>query len=254
MRNALLVVSIAAGSVSGMARADIVTQWNFNSIAADGMSDTGSLIPSIGAGSVWVVTGGSAEDPDTTAVDNTFVSAETGGGSSEAPLTDNTAWQRRSFATQGNGDKTEGVQFNVSTVGFESISLSWDQYNSNEAARHLQVQYTTNGSMWNDLAGLITLNQGLEFFNGQSVSFSAISAADNNANFGVRFLATFAPSTTAYTPTEGITYSSTGGWRFDMVTVNGAPIAVPEASAFLLGGAVCGVLGLTLAGRRLCRD
>lgn len=243
----ILAAVLAAGVP---ARADIITQWNFNSTPSDAMLDTGTLNPSIGAGTAWIVTGGNAEDPDTTSVDNTFASAETGGGSSEGTTGDNTAWQRRSFADPNTGDKTEGVQFSVSTVGFENISLSWDQFNSNEAARHLQVQYTTDGSAWTDLSGLISLTEGLEWFNGSSASLSTISAADDNANFGVRLLATFAPSTTNYAATKNSsTYSSGGGWRFDMVTVSGT--AVPEASAFLFTGAAATALGLTLRrGRR----
>jgi hypothetical protein len=77
------------------------------------------------------------------------------------------------------------------------------------------------------------------------VDLSSITAANNNANFGIRIVATFAPSTTAYAPSNSTsTYAIAGTWRFDMVTINGTlPPEVPEPASLVLGS-----MGITLLG------
>jgi hypothetical protein len=109
------------------------------------------------------------------------------------------------------------------------------------------VQYTLDGSTWNDIQ-VFDGNLGDTWFNNRTVDFTAISGADNNANFGVRVVATFNGGTeySASNPTGS--YATSGTWRFDMVTIKGA--AVPEPSALGL----LAVAGVVAGGMRRKRS
>jgi hypothetical protein len=110
---------------------------------------------------------------------------------------------------------------------------------SNTASRWTQFQYTINGTTFLDATGgLFSGTAGDTWYNNRTVDLSAVAGADNNANFGFRVLATFAPSTSNYAASSSTgTYGTAGTWRFDMATVS-AVSAVPEPGtyAMLLAG------------------
>jgi hypothetical protein len=153
------------------------------------------------------------------------------------------ALQTTTYAAQGTGDKTRGTQFLVSTVGFQNISLNYDLRHSNTSSRYEQVQYTLDGATWNDIQ-VFDGNAGDTWFNGRSVDFTSISGANNNANFGVRIVATFAPGGSTYSASSPTgTYATSGTWRFDMVTLKGAAVPEPSALGLLaVAGVVAGGL------------
>ena len=51
-----------------------------------------------------------------------------------APGAANSGWNTTSYPPQGTSNKTAGVQFNVSTLGYQNILLAWEQ----TAQRHRQ--------------------------------------------------------------------------------------------------------------------
>lgn len=230
MKPLLAIVSVLA--VSLPAHALTVTQWTFNSAVPDNSTSTGTTSPAFGAGTASLLGG------------VTSPGFNSGVGSSDPAPGDNSGWQTTNYAVQGAGDKTRGVQFLVSTVGYQGISISYDLRHSNTSSRYEAVQYTLNGSTWID-AATFDGNAGDTWFNGRTVDLSSVAGADNNANFGFRVLATFAPSTSQYAVSNpSSTYGASGTWRFDMVTVS----AVPEpATGLLLAG---GVLAVGAAARR----
>ncbi len=221
----LAIASLIA--VSLPVQAVTITQWNFNSTPSDSLSSTGTLTPNIGAGTASAVG----------AITLSYASGDANGGSTDPVTgspTNDSGWQTTNYAAQGNGDKTHGVQFSVSTVGYQGISIKYDLRHSNTSSRYEAVQYTLNGSSWID-AVTFDGNAGDTWFNNRSFNLSSITGADNNANFGFRVLATFAPSTSNYAGSSS-TYAG-GTWRFDMATVS-AVSAVPEPGtyAMLLAG------------------
>lgn len=230
-KNGLLVLAMLA---AGHASAADITQWNFNSAPADTSTSTGSLIASVGAGSLNTL--GS--------VTQTFASGASNGGSSDPVVNDDTGLSTLTYAAQGANNKQSGVQFNVSTLGFEDVQVSYDLRHSNTSSRYEQFQYSLDGTNFIDFT-LFDGNAGDTWFNQRSIDLSAISGADNNANFAFRVVSAFAPSTSAYAAsTTGSNYATSGTWRFDMVTVSGNAVAAvpePETYGMLLAG--LGIMG-----------
>jgi hypothetical protein len=217
----LLAVALTGAS---SANAATITQWNFNSVVPDANTGTGTITASIGAGTVTAIGG----------TTTSFASGDASGGSSDPATGDDSGWNLTTFAAQGTGDKTRGLQVNVSTVGFNSVIVNFDQRHSNTAARDVQFQYSLDGTTFIDFATFSATN-GDTWFNNRTVDLSSITGVADNANFAFRVVAAFAPSTSTYVAsTSTSSYGTTGTWRFDQVTVSGTAVPEPSAAAGLL--------------------
>jgi hypothetical protein len=195
----------------------VVTRWDFNSNPADASNSTGEADPATGTGSLTGVGG----------VATSFASGSANGGSSDPAATDNTGLALTTWAAQGTADRTAGLEFAVSTTGFEDMVVSFDLRHSNTGPRHLFFQYTadvTAGSpVWVDFA-VDSATSG-DSWNPRLYDLSTITALDNNPNAGFRVVAGFRPGTPEYVASgDASSYAVTGSWRFDMVTVSGTAI------------------------------
>jgi PEP-CTERM motif len=210
--------------------ADTLALWNFNA-GADANAATGTQLPATGAGSISLLGG------------VTTPGFNSGTGSSDPEASDDSGFQTTTYAPQGQDDKLRGVQFSVSTVGWQDVQIQYDLRHSNTSSRYEALQYTLDGSSWID-ATTFDGNAGDTWFNGRSLDFSSISGADNNADFGFRVVATFAPGTSLYEASRSTSSYAGGTWRFDMVSVSAmAPIPEPGTYALLLAGlAAIGVM------------
>ena len=228
--NRPLAIAFTLLVASAAAQSQTLTKWNFNSVPPDASTATGSLLPSVGSGTATLV--------------GTTGSFASGVGSTDPAATDNTGRGTTGYAAQGTGDRTRGVQFNVSTVGFNLIAVSWDQRLSNTAARSAQFQYSLNGTNFTDFGAVFSGSPGDAWYNNRSVDLSSVTGVGNNANFAFRVVAAFEPSTSAYAPaTTSSTYATTGTWRFDQVSVTAVP--EPGTYAMMLAGlAMIGFMAL----------
>lgn len=236
--NKIIIGALCA--LAGAANADIITQWDFNSVPADGSTATGTLTPAIGAGTASGVGGVTA---------TTFSSGDANGGSTDPVVntstTSDSGWQVTGFAVQGTENLSRGVQFMASTVGFQDIIVTFDQRHSNTSSRFYAGQYTVDGGLNWITAVTFEGNVGDTWFNNRTIDLSSVAAADNNANFGIRVVGSFAPGSSNYVASSGTaTYAATGTARFDMVTFAGSTIPTPGSLALLAAG------GLMVARRR----
>jgi hypothetical protein len=210
----------------------VITQWNFNSNPADGSTSTGSTMPSTGTGSLSAIGG----------VTSSYASGASNGGSSDPATTDNTGFALTGWPVQGTANKTAGIQWAASTTGFQDIQVTFDLRHSNTGPAHLQFQYTADITattpVWTDFQ-VNAATSGDAWF-ARTYDLSAVTALDNNPNAGFRVVSAFAPSSSAYAPSNSSSsYAPGGTWRFDMVTVKGttaAPsdVTPPVATAFRL--------------------
>jgi len=207
MNRALLI--LAAASVAGVANAAIITHWNFN-------DDT--LVPQIGAGAASLVGG----------TTSTFAT-----GSPNDLGSPNRAWNTTGYPAQGTNSGTAGVEYKVSTLGYQNIKIKWDQRNSNTASRFLRMDYTTDGSTWNQ-GDTFELTAGGTFWQVFNKDMSGNSAVNNNSNFSIRLLAVFEPGTGQYRATQdGSSYGTSGTIRYDLVTFEGDVVPEPASIAAL---------------------
>ncbi|HEX5219139.1 MAG TPA: hypothetical protein VFZ59_06195 [Verrucomicrobiae bacterium] len=227
------VLILFSGAVAGLtAHAATIKQWDFNSIEFDSPG-IGTLRPIDGIGFPAEATGG---------VSQQFGQVSVVSGSSDPNIIDNSHWRLGSVANAGgfptatNANKTAGGQFRVNTSGYQNIQLMWDQENSATASRYWRLQYTLNGADWLDATNVITANSigtpnpdtdTPTWQLGLTADLSAITGANDNPNFGVRFVSEFEATATgagtnayvANRPTS--TYGVNGTLWFDMVTVMG---------------------------------
>ncbi|MBX3422124.1 MAG: PEP-CTERM sorting domain-containing protein [Pirellulaceae bacterium] len=226
------MASLVALAAAGSAQAAIITQWDFE-------GDT--LTPNSGTGTA-ILTGGTT---------GTFATGNGGGR----------GWNTATYAAQSEDSGMRGVSFLTSTLGFENITVSLDHRASGTASRWARFEYTTDGgTSWtphSNNAGSLSPHDTFYSFN---IDLGALSAVENNPNFGFRVvsifsplafdqnasLADFGPNTAymranaqaSYTPGGGVGTGNYGGggsggtWRFDNVTISGT--AVPEPSSIAL--------------------
>jgi len=223
--NYSVVVSNYAGSITSAVAVltvnvtppGVIAQWNFNSTVPDALTSTGVSTPSVGSGTASLVGGATA----------TFA----GGDSALDPAgsTDNSGWNSATYPTQGTGDRTRGVQFNVSTVGRQNIVVYWSTQDSNTGSKYSRLQYTTNGTTYIDFP--TTTTNTIIVFTAKTNSLAAIPGVNDNPNFAIRIVAEFESSATgnnnsnyvaANSPTSS--YGTGGTVRFDMLTILGVPI------------------------------
>jgi predicted extracellular nuclease len=185
-----------------------ITQWTFNSPTPDSATNTGTITPAVGTGTASLV--------------GTNATFATGLGNES----DNSGWNTTSYPASGTGNKTEGVQFNVSTVGSTSLVLNFDIRHSNTSANTAVVQYSVDGTNFVDFQ-TFTVNQGDTWYS-RSVDFSSIAALNNNPNAAFRVVSSFDPTTGNYrASTATSTYAGTGTLRFDNVSFTSGTATTP---------------------------
>lgn len=209
------LVLLVVFSVAPNSRGAVLAQWNFNSNPPDTLGNTGTNLVFAGAGTASLVGGNTA----------TYAA----GSPTDPAGADNSGWNTATYPAQGTSNKMRGVQFNVSTLGYERIIVTWDQRHSSTSSRYIRFQYSTNGTDFFDGPSLEATAQDLYIArNVDLTSFSMVNNLVNNqSNFAFRIVSEFADTATSsgnpqYIATGvGSSYGSGGTWRFDMVTVSG---------------------------------
>jgi uncharacterized protein (TIGR03382 family) len=211
-----VIMTLSTLAVAGSAHAAVVTQWTF---------ETQNTAPSTGTGSASLVGGTTA----------TFATGFGGTGTF--------AWNTSTYAAQGTGDRTRGVEFLASTAGYENITLTWNERHSNTSANTVAVQVTTDGTNWTEVQ-VFTFTPAAtgtgDTWYQRSVSLSA--AVANSAGFGFRVLAAFDPTAGQYLASRSTSsYGTASTIRFDDVTISGDAIVPAPGAMALLG--VAGLVG-----------
>src|SRR5256885_718017 len=216
MKSKGLVLALLLATTVSHCLADVIAQWNFNSLPPDAATSTGTNRPSVGTGTASL-TGG------------TTATWATGSTNDPATSSDDSGWNTATYPAQGNGDKTAGVQFNVSTLGYSNIVVRWDHRVSSSASRYYRFQYSADGSAFTDngpaIAAVVASASSASYYEPQTNSLAAVAEVNNNFNFAFKIVSEFEISatgggTTGYVTTYGTDNYGTGGTvRFDLVTI-----------------------------------
>jgi Heme-binding protein Shr-like, Hb-interacting domain len=221
-----------------------LTAWTFDNLPI-GINSSPS--PSTGLGSATAL-GMDNSYNNTNSISNPDVQS-LAGSSAGGP----NCWRIRGYSTiagsRGNGWSTnapigtQGAEFDGSTLGYYQIKVSFDVYATADAEANLLVQYTTDGSTWNNAniasagsLGTIATNTSdpntvigsyvvlKEGWNNQiAVNLTGLSGVDNNPNFAIRLVN--ASSGASCLNTGGTIYDNTSGnWSFDNVVIQGRSI------------------------------
>ena len=217
---------IALGSAAISAHADTISQWTFESSAP---TSAGPFLAEVGNGTAMAFHAGA-----------TTYSSPAGNGSSHSFSSTN--WLQEDY-----------YQFSVSTLGFSNLSVSWDQTSSNTGPKDFELEYSTNGTTFTDLAAYSVLPNGTgnpawnqntsSAVYGFSQNLSSVSALNNQSSVLFRLVDVGTDAA------NGGSVASGGTDRVDNFTVAGnsaAPVPLP-AAVWLLSG---GLLGLGRFARR----
>jgi hypothetical protein len=137
----------------------------------------------------------------------------------------NLGWSTDAYPPQYTGNKSAGVEFVVSTKGYKNIAIVWAQRVSLTASRYSRLQYTTNGTFFEDFPIAIMINAAEEF-EMEYCDLTAYAGIADNPNFAFRIVTEF-ESTAAGTAFDGYvtasnsSYTTVGTVRFDVVTMVG---------------------------------
>jgi len=196
-----------------------IARWTFNSVPADGDVTTGVTTPEIGSGTASCVGG-------------TYPAGYLIGSSSDPGWfdADNSSWNIKGYPPIGTGNKQYGVEFKLSTVGYQDILVTFEQQNNSRASRYYRVQYTVNGTDYID-ADAIDLGGMQNQFVFVSADLRQVTGVNNNPNFGFRIVAEFESTAIGTTNADYVatdptqTYGSTAAAvRYDVVNVYANPL------------------------------
>ena len=249
MKKVVLIASLIAGSLQ-FAHADVIAAWNFenNTIAVNN-----SPAPSTGTGTASSIGMATYGTPNIGVTTDDVLAGATGdtGTNNNADLTN--IWRVRAQAGSAGAANgwssqapigTQGAVFAVSTVGYSSVSVSFDWYATTQGEANLQLQYTTDGTTWKNVpltlsgsdSGLtvktnstsantvngsyVSITGGQGWFTGLTATITDPAAA-NNPKFAIQMVnaSTGADDISA---SGGALNNTSGNWRFDNIVISGA--------------------------------
>lgn len=253
LKTAILSTAAALVCFTGVSAAtETITLWDFQDYYYDNvLMDwvvTPTYTPSIGSGT-WEAQGTAVWDPDQEDHRDPTNPDELNSSSDPIHLINEFMGYALDFdqaPAQGTGNKTSGVRFNVSTVNYENIILSFDVRLKYRSPRHWRLQYTADGSTWIDsiLFEANNPNQA-DHFHFWGADLSSITDINDNPNFGFRLVAEFGPSGGYEAAHKTSVFRQRDLLRVDMVRVSGTVVPEPSSVLVLLTGAA-GFAGMAL--------
>ena len=221
-----------------------ITQWNFESPLTIAVNN--SPAPSTGTGTASGL-GMTNSYNSTTSTNTDDVVQGASGDTGNDGLADTTqVWRIRGLTANGWSSQapigTQGAEFAASTVGYSSINVSFDWYATTQGEGKLQLEYTTDGTTWNNVAITVptadtatTAHTNSSSANTVMGSYVQVSGqnwspnltatisdpnAANDPNFAIE-LVNASTGADCVNTTGAALNNTSGNWRFDNVTISG---------------------------------
>ncbi len=220
---ALIAVSLFTANAANTT----LTAWTFDN---NGLGSNISPTPSTGLGAAASVVAPYAPG------NQTIVSL-----SGSSTISQPYSWQLQSGWSTNAPLGSQGAQFAGSTAGYYQVQVSFDVNATADAEAYLQVQYTTEGTIWHN-ATITSVGTGATIYNNSStsnslvvgsycklasgwnnqikVSLVGVSGVDNCAAFAIRVV-NAATGTNCLTTTGAHYNNTSGSWAFDNVVIQG---------------------------------
>ena len=220
----LRLVALAALAIASFqAHADTIGLWDFNTFSCStACADNPPKGSTANGGSLSAVGGVS------------FTSAQ-------GIPTSNNALNTSTYGNATDPNLSRGVQFMIDTTGYTEVALTFAQRNSSTASAWTTLQYTTNGTDWIFATSFHYTVAASTWVTGLGFDFSSILEANDNPNFGIRLLASYAPNTNNFVGVSN-GFATTGTIRYENVTFSGTaipditPVPEPQTYALMLAG------------------
>ena len=231
LKTMVCLTALLAGSLPGAQAASTLTAWNFDNVSVGASS---SPAPSTGFGTASVL--------NLTAPSIQSLSGSSTGAANSWRL--GNGWS----TTADLGANVQGAKFTASTFGYYGILISFDVFATSDAEAALQVQYTTDGSIWKNAtitsAGtmgylasntnptnslvvgsyvVLTNNGTAGWNNGVTVDLSGVSGVANDSAFAIRIV-NAATGTNCFAVNGSLYNNTSGNWTLDNVVVQGTAI------------------------------
>jgi hypothetical protein len=217
-KNLLPAIAILAVASCAQVHADTIADWTFETTQP---ATSGPFSPEVGTGAA------SGSHASGAAV----YSTPAGNGSTHSFSSNN--WAANDY-----------YQFQVSTLNFDNITLSYDQNGSNTGPVNFELAYSTDGTNFTDFSTYKVPTNGttaLIWSAGTPVPASTLtfdlSSIDDLANDAS---VTFRIIDTSATAINGSAVGTAGTDRVDNVIVSGTAEAAPEPSSWALTGLAVG--------------
>ncbi|MDG5799218.1 T9SS type A sorting domain-containing protein [Marinilabiliaceae bacterium ANBcel2] len=181
-------------------------------------------------------------------------SASLTGGTTEHSVDSESGWRFYNFPKQGELSGTAGVEFMFSTLGFEDITITFEQRASGTASRWALFEYTTDGGdTWEEYGDNMGGLNPRDIFHFVTLDFSDNEEVHDNPDFGIRVVSIYSP--VAFNPGEpdidfgsnvayhrardaddgGDAYRPGGNWRVRDFQVSGMPVSEGTPSELSFG-------------------
>ena len=237
LKTSVLLSALALSSLSAVQAQTTLTAWNFDNLS---LAVNAKPQPSTGLGSAAVLGLGGSSSPTVVSQSGSSV------GGAQAWSVGNTGGSSVGWGTNA-AIGTQGAQFAASTLGYYQIQVSFDVYARTYSEAALLVQYSQDGTYWqnanitsagtagilatnnNPANGIVTncaylllTNSGAAGWNnGVKINLTGIPGVANDPYFAIRIVN--AATGTNCLNVAGTFYNSASGgdWTLDNVAVKG---------------------------------
>ena len=216
MKTLFIIVLLCSAD---LVRSQVVSSWNFNSNPTDSLVSTGSLLPDKGNWKLSFLGN----------ISSAFVSASSGGSSSDTTGFDDSALHTSVYPNQSEANQSAGLLLSGWLATCSAVYLRYDMRATATASRFYSVSYSVDSGMnWSTPIIQEFQEEAGTWQKTITVNLTGLQVSEDSLFCQIRLVSSFLPDSGRYRAV-GISsaYSSTGTVRFDCVVL-GATLLIKD--------------------------